>query len=102
MLSLRYWERGKRPEGALGIEISGSFYNLAGELSRKFQNEVSINGDVCKFPLLKNGFLRIAHKQSKKRGLYADIAIRGDTPSAIEELARRTDLPYAAREIEKI
>jgi hypothetical protein len=45
MLCLKYWEMGKRPEGAFGIEINEDSSTLAGRLDRRYcREEVSIQG----------------------------------------------------------
>ncbi|MEK6859890.1 MAG: hypothetical protein AABX54_03680 [Nanoarchaeota archaeon] len=102
MLRLSYWERGKRPEGALGIEISESSLSLAGRLDERFcGSEVSIQGNTYEHRV-HGGIIKIVHKQSPERGMHADIELRGETSLIIEQLALKTDLPYADREVEKI
>jgi hypothetical protein len=108
MFKLKYWERGRRLEGAFGIEISETFSDLGARLGDRFYRnyEYTIhpnhpNGKYY-YHLLKGGDLIIENKCSLDRGEYSDIELRGDSKSKIEKLAQMTSLPFALHEIEEV
>jgi hypothetical protein len=102
MLCLKYWERGKRPKGALGIEVSDNSLTLARRLDEKYcHEEFSKDEDTYEYKV-HGGVIRIVHKQAQERGMHSDVELRGETLSIIERLALETSLPYAPREVEEI